>query len=79
MNIYCVHTSGHGGETLRVTSYGNGTAYNVEFGSAGSPMWNIFLQGDDALQLNDDFDTLQEVFPDLSDRDIWLKSVDQYI
>lgn len=79
MNSIVIHRSGKGADKLEVTSYGNGTAYNVAFGEAGSPMRNVYLQGDDATQLRDAFDAMENAKPDMLTRDVWLEVMDPYL
>lgn len=56
----------------RVTSYGNGLAYEIEHKPDGR---TLFFQGDDAVQFRDEFDGLTSKMPalDFSDalRVIW--------
>lgn len=79
MKSVVIHTSGRGGDKLEITSYGNGAAYNVAFGEAGSPMRNLFFQGDDATQLRDEFDAMENKFPRMSSRKVWFKVLDPYL
>jgi hypothetical protein len=74
-----IHKSGAGGEKLQVDSFYNGRAYSVSFGEAGSPMRNLFFQGDDATVLRDEFDTLDELNPEILTRDLWLRVLDPYM
>lgn len=74
-----IHDSGQGGERLRVTSYGNGTAYNVEFGEAGAPTRNLYFQGDDATELSNELDALEQLFPETPTRDLWMLALDPYM
>ncbi len=74
-----IHKSGTGSEKLKVDSFYNGGAYNVSFGEAGSPMRNLFFQGDEATILRDEFDTLEQLNPEISAREIWLRVVDPYL
>ena len=46
----------------RVTSYGNGLAYSIEYKPSGE---NLFFQGDDAAQFRDEFDKLTSGIPSL--------------
>ena len=74
-----IHESGHGGEKLQVVSYGNGLAYNFCFGEAGAPMSNVFLQGEDALNIRDEYDLWENREPEKLCRDIWLELLDPYL
>ena len=74
-----IHKSGTGSEKLQIDSFYNGGAYNVSFGEAGSPMRNLFFQGDDALQLRDDFDAMESANVEISAREIWLRAIDPYL
>lgn len=79
MQRVTIHESGAGAERLEVVSYGNGLSYDFRFGQAGSPMRNVFLQGDDALQIRDEFDAWEEREPEAPPRDIWLNLIDPYL
>lgn len=79
MKSVVIHSSGHGGDKLEIISYGNGTAYNVAFGEAGSPMHNLFFQGDDASLISDEFDSIETAFPHMETRDVWLSVLDPYL
>ena len=79
MKQVTIHSSGHGGEKFEVVSHGNGIAYDFRFGEAGSPMRNVFLQGDDAAIVRDHFDELEEMYSDEDTRELWLKAVDGYL
>lgn len=79
MAFTTIHTSGTGSEKLTVDSYYNGAAYNFNFGCAGSPMRNVFLQGDDALQIREDFDRWETECPKKATREIWQELIDPYL
>lgn len=79
MKAIIIHTSGVGADKLEVVSHGNGLAYCFNIGEAGAPMRNVFLQGDDALQMRDEFDALEEIEPDTPSREIWLRLLDPYL
>lgn len=79
MQAVTIHKSGAGADKFEVVSYGNGLAYNFMFGEAGSPMRNVYLQGDDALQIRDEFDAWEEREPEKLTRDIWLDLLDPYL
>lgn len=68
-----------GTNRLTVTSHGNGVAYAVQMGSTGEPMRTLFLQGDDATTLRDEFDAMEQARPYLATRDIWLLVLDAYL
>lgn len=74
-----IHKSGTGSEKLQIDSFYNGVAYNVFLGEAGSQMLNLFFQGDDALQLRDDFDAMESSKAELMAREIWLRVIDPYL
>lgn len=74
-----IHKSGNGADKLEVTSYHNGLSYNFAFGEAGSPMRNVYLQGDDASQIRDEYDAWEEREPEKPCRDIWLALLDPYL
>lgn len=78
MSFVNIHESGTGSEKFQVDSYYNGLAYNFSFGQAGTPMRNIFLQGDDAVSIRDDFDAWESREPEKPNRDIWLALIDPY-
>lgn len=79
MAFVTIHKSGTGGEQFTVDSYHNGLAYNFSFGCAGTPMRNVYLQGDDAAQIRDEFDALESDDPERESRDIWLELIDPYL
>lgn len=79
MKSVVIHSSGQGGDKLEITSYGNGTAYNLTFGEAGSPMRNLFFQGDEASLIRDEFDSIETAFPQMETRDVWLSVLDPYL
>lgn len=79
MNTITIHQSGIGADKLAINSIGNGLAYNVCFGEAGSPLRNIFFQGDDATHLRDEFDAAEQAFPEVDTRDVWLRVLDPYL
>lgn len=79
MKQVTIHVSGHGADRLEVVSYGNGLAYDFRFGEAGAPMRNVFVQGDDAQETRDAFDTAEEREPEADSRDLWLSVIDQYL
>ncbi len=74
-----IHDSGEGRERLRVDSYNNGIAYNVTLGGDGSPLRNVFLQGDDAIEFRADWNALERARPDRQTRNIILSLVDPYL
>ena len=76
MAYVTIHESGSGADKVKVDSYWNGAAYNISFGEAGSPMQNIFFQGEDALELRYVFEDIDEATPD---REAWLEAVDPYL
>jgi len=79
MSHITIHDSGEGAERLRVDSYDNGTAYNVSFGEAGSPMRNIYFHGDHATALRETFDAIEAINPDKPTRDVWFDALDPYL
>ena len=79
MSFVNIHTSGQGSEKLAVDSYYNGLAYNFSFGEAGSPMRNVYLQGDDAAYTRERFDHWEAKSPDKPTREIWLTLIDDYL
>ncbi|MEJ5084956.1 hypothetical protein [Brucella pseudogrignonensis] len=79
MRSVVIHASGTTGDKLEVTSYGNGTAYNIALGEAGSPMRNLYFQGDDASQLRDEFDAHEENNPNMNTREVWFMTLDPYL
>lgn len=79
MTIITIHDSGEGSDRFRIDSWYNGGSYNFRFGQAGSPMRNLFLQGDDATQIRDAFDHLETLKPDTPTRDVWLEILDPYL
>lgn len=79
MAFVTIHDSGDGSERIRVDSYFNGGAYNVSFGQAGTPMRNVFLQGDDAAEFRDQFDAWETREPETPSRDIWSALIDPYL
>lgn len=79
MRAVTIHESGHGADKLQVISYGNGLAYAFNFGEAGGPMRNIYLQGEDAADLRDEFDAIEAREPERLTRDIWDSLLDPYL
>ena len=79
MQTVIIHESGSGRDKFRVLSYGNGFAYNFEFGEAGSPIYNIFLQGDDAIDVCNMFDSLEKNEPETDSRNLWMRVIDPYL
>lgn len=79
MSFAKIHESGEGSDKLTVDSYWNGAAYNFSFGQAGTPMRNVFLQGDDAAQIRAEYDTREAQEPETLCRDIWLDLLDPYL
>lgn len=79
MSFVSIHDSGQGGGRLRVDSYFNGLAYNFSFGEAGSPMRNIYLQGDDAAHIRAEFDAWENREPEKPSRHIWLEILGPYL
>lgn len=79
MNTITIHKSGNGGEALRVDSIGNGLAYNVLFGEAGSSMRNLYFQGDDATTFRNEIEAIETAWPEKPTRDCWLMAVDPYL
>lgn len=74
-----IHESGNGADKFKVISYNNGLAYNFCFGEGGSPSRNIFLQGDDAIQIREQFDVAETLNPDKLTREIWFELLDPYL
>ena len=74
-----IHDSGEGAERLRVDSYYNGIAYNVTLGGDGSPLRNVFLQGDDAIEFCADWRALEKTSLDRTTREIILLLIDPYL
>jgi hypothetical protein len=79
MTFIRIHESGRGCKKITVDSWYNGGAYNVSFGEAGSPMRNIYFQGDDAIAIRDEFDALETAEPETLSRDLWLRVLDPYL
>lgn len=79
MSTVTIHDSGKGGERVRVESIGNGLAYAAYFGEAGSPVCNLYFQGEDASQIRDEIEALEHANPERLTRDIWLSVLDQYL
>jgi hypothetical protein len=79
MAYVTIHDSGTAGDRLQVDSWFNGLAYNFHFGEAGSPMRNVYLQGDDATAIRDEFDAMEGANPEMESRDIWLTLLDPYL
>lgn len=79
MNQIDIHASGYGADRFRVTSYGNGTAYAFHFGEAGSPMRTLFLQGEDATRIREEYDAAETRNPETPCRDHWLAVLDPYL
>lgn len=79
MNAVTIHESGHGADKLQVISYGNGLAYAFNFGEAGAPMRTVFLQGEDATDMRDEFDAIEAHEPERLSRDIWDSLLDPYL
>lgn len=74
-----IHQSGEGADKFIVRSYHNGLSLNFEFGAAGSPMRNVFLQGEDASRIREEFDEQEKTFPDKESRQVWLDLIDPYL
>ena len=79
MSFTTIHESGTDAEIFRVDSYFNGLAYNFTFGQAGTPMRNVFLQGDDASAIRKEFDHMEIARPAMSSREIWFELLDPYL
>lgn len=79
MSAIVIHQSGSGADLLRVTSYGNGLSYAINFGEGGAPSRDLFFQGDDATALRDDFDAAENAEPEKLTRAIWLDLLDPYL
>lgn len=79
MQSVTIHQSGEGADKMQVISYGNGTAYAANFGETGSPMRSIYFQGEDATQIRNEFDALENSEPDTETRDIWMRVLDPYL
>lgn len=79
MGFVTIHESGTGADKFTVNSYFNGLAYNFSFGQAGTPMRNIYVQGDDASAMRAEFDGMEETFPHMKSRDIWITILDPYL
>lgn len=79
MAYVTIHDTGHGGDRFKVDSWFNGLAYNFHFGEAGSPMRNVYLQGEDATAIRDEFDNIESQDPDRESREIWLALLDPYL
>ena len=71
-----IHESGSGADKVKVDSYGYGLAYSILLGEAGSPMRNLFFQGEDALEL---YCAFLDVDPKTPDRNAWLEALDPYL
>lgn len=74
-----IHQSGAGADKFEVVSYHNGLSYAFNFGETGAPMRNLFLQGDDAVALRDDFEALENREPETLTRELWLRVIDPYL
>lgn len=79
MKTVTIHESGNGSDRMRVDSIGNGLDYSVYFGESGSPMLNLYFQGDDASQLRDEFDAMESTNPEMPTRDAWFAALDPYL
>jgi len=60
-----------------VDSYSNGTAYNVCFGEAGTPMRNVFVQGGDAVELSDRIEAMECVAPTMAYVDMYAEALEE--
>lgn len=79
MKTITIHKSSAGGDKLVVDSIGNGLALAFYFGEAGSPMRTVYFQGDDAFQIEAEFDAMENAFPDKPTRDVWLDVLEPYL
>lgn len=79
MRAIMIHNSGTGADRLEVVSYGNGTAYAFNFGETDAPMRDLFLQGDDALRIREEYEVAENANPDRDCRNIWLDLLDPYL
>lgn len=79
MNTVTIHDTGHGADRLMVESHWNGHAYTVNFGEGPAWRGEFFLQGDDAAQLRDEFDQLEELNPETEARELWFRVLGPYI
>jgi len=74
-----IHDSGQGAERLRVTSFGNGAAYAFNFGDLNSPMRTLWMDGNDASDIREEFDTAETLHPEKLTREVWLSVLDPYL
>lgn len=74
-----IHDTGEGSERMKIESYYNGLAYNVHIGDVGSPMCNLFFQGDDATKLISDLEAWEEREPETETRELWFRVLNPYM
>lgn len=74
-----IHRSGEGANAFRVVSYGNGLSYAFQFGEAGHPSRDIFMQGGEATAIRDEYEALEAARPDAPCRDLWFEVLDPYL
>ena len=79
MQTITIHDSGNGGDRIKIDSIGNGLNYAVCFGEAGSPMHNLYFQGEDAIAIRNEFDAMESANPEMATRDIWFTVLDPYL
>lgn len=79
MKTSVIHKSGEGADLLSVTSLGNGWAYSFEFGAAGHPMRNLFMQDEDAAIFREKWETAEASDLHKSAREILLDLLDPYL
>ena len=72
-----IHESGSGADKIEIISYGNGAAYEIQFGEASAPMGTLFFQDESAAELKADFDWM-EACGDFTQRQSWLAVLDKY-
>lgn len=61
------------GGPYKLISYGNGTAYCLQnWGNDDKPEtpWEVFVQGDDALQFREEIDALEAMHATMPTRDV---------
>lgn len=79
MQVVTIHESGSGADRLQVVSYGNGLAYAVNFGAAGFPMSNLYFQGDDATEIRNEVENMENANPERLIREIWIAAIEPYL
>jgi len=70
MNPTTIHESGQGPDYLRVISYDSGAAYQA------TRVRSVFVQGDDAADLREHFEALEDHDPERPCRDTWMTALE---